>query len=642
MDRLYMTFVQATTGHGGWPMSVWLTPEGAPFLGGTYFPPDDRHGRRGFPAMLRALTEAWRTNRGALVNRGAEVMDALREMAARGEQGGGTDDDAYGRLPDAGKVLRTAFETFAGEFDAEWGGFGVAPKFPRPSVLNLLARVHARALAADAESATTTHVGEMLRTTLDRMAAGGMNDQLGGGFHRYSVDRFWHVPHFEKMLYDQAQLVVAYLEAFQITGHAAYVETVRATLGYVMRDLTAPDGGFYCAEDADSPLPGNPAEHAEGAFYVWTDAELDAALTPEEARLARFHYGVAAEGNAPAGSDPQGEFTGKNILTSHRSLEETAQHFQQPTHRVRTLLELAREKLFHVRRARPRPHLDDKVLTGWNGLMISAFARAYQVLDELKFVRAARGAADFLRANLYDAAHSTLRRSHRGEASNIPGFADDYAFLIQGLLDLYEADFDVDDLLWAERLQDTMDRLFHDDANGGYFSTATATGGGATSDGVLLRLKDDHDGAEPAAGSVAAMNLVRLAALRGRADLRERAARMLGAARERLEQLPQALPAMAAALDAFVRAPRQIVLAAAAQGKDEPDLRALRRAAHRIFRPGTHYLFADGGAAQRTLAERLPFLTDVRPVDGRAAAYVCEDGTCQLPVTDPAALESLP
>ena len=266
VDRLYMTFVQATTGHGGWPMSVWMTPEGSPFLGGTYFPPEDRHGRRGFPAMLRAIAEAWETDRDALTSRGAQVLEALHEMAARGN---GEGDN---QLPDAGKVLRKGFESFAKEFDAEWGGFGDAPKFPRPSALNLLARVYDRAADVDPDGATAGKAAEMLTRTLERMAAGGMNDQLGGGFHRYSVDRFWHVPHFEKMLYDQAQLVPAYLEGFQITGNKAFAETVRATLGYVSRDLTAPEGGFYCAEDADSPLPGNPEEHAEGAFYVWTDA----------------------------------------------------------------------------------------------------------------------------------------------------------------------------------------------------------------------------------------------------------------------------------------------------------------------------------------------------------------------------------
>ena len=304
-----------------------------------------------------------------------------------------------------------------------------------------------------------------------------------------------------------------------------------------------------------------------------------------------------------------------------------------PVHRVRTLLELAREKLFYARKNRPRPHRDDKVLTGWNGLMVTAFSRAYAVLDELRFLRPARDAVAFVRANLFNPETGTLLRSYREGASMVPGFSDDYAFLVQGLLDLYEADFDLEHLLWAERLHDTMDRLFFDEANGGYFSTAEDDGGQV---GVLVRLKDDHDGAEPAAGSVAAMNGIRLGAMRGRADLRERAARTLGAARERLEQMPQAMPAMACALDAFVRSPRQVVIAG---DKEAADTRALLRAVRRPFRPGQVLLHADGGESQRQLAGRLPFLTDVRPVNGRAAAYVCEDGTCQLPVTKPSALE---
>lgn len=632
VDRLYMTFVQATTGSGGWPMSVWLQPDGKPFLGGTYFPPEDRYGRRGFPAILRAISGAWKTDRAKIAAQSDRVLDALRDMAAGGadENGGAGSHE----LPAAARAMENGFRQFANTFDPEWGGFGDAPKFPRPVVLNLLARVGAASSRAQTrpDEKLAERAKEMLFVTLDKMAAGGMHDHLGGGFHRYSVDRFWHVPHFEKMLYDQAQLAVAYLEAYQISGREEYAAVARDVLAYVMRDLTSPEGGFYCAEDADSLLAHGRPEHAEGAFYVWTKAEIERALSAEEARLFCFHYGVETEGNAPPGSDPQEEFVGKNILIQRHAPEETARHFEQPRHRVEFHLTQAREKLFHLRKTRPRPHLDDKILTAWNGLTISAFARAYRVLDETKYLNAARAAAGFIKTKLYREADGILLRSFREGASNIEGFADDYAFLIAGLLDLYEADFRTADLTWAERLQATQDRLFFDEANGGYFNNS------ARDPSVLLRLKEDHDGAEPAASSVAALNLAQLAVLTGREDERlERARRTLGAFAPAIERVPQAVPAMLCALD-FVRGePRQLVIAGQ---RDAADTRALLRAANRRFRPTQVLLFADGGADQRWLVEHLPFLEGVGPVEGKAAAYVCENRACQLPTTDPVALES--
>ncbi len=415
VDRLYMTFVQATTGSGGWPMSVWLQPDGKPFLGGTYFPPEDRYGRRGFPAILRAISDAWKTDRAKIAAQSDRVLDALRDMAAGSASEG---DAGTSELPVAARALENGFRQFANSFDPEWGGFGDAPKFPRPVVLNLLARVQAARGKSTPEEKSAERAREMLFVTLDKMAAGGMHDHLGGGFHRYSVDRYWHVPHFEKMLYDQAQLAVAYLETYQISGKEEYAAVARDVLAYVMRDLTSPEGGFYCAEDADSLLAHGKPEHAEGAFYVWTKEEIERALSVEEARLFCHHYGVEKDGNAPPGSDPQEEFIGKNILIQRHTLEETARHFEQPRHRVEFHLTQAREKLFHLRKTRPRPHLDDKILTAWNGLTISAFARAYRVLDETKYLNAARAAAEFVKAKLCRESDGILLRSFREGASN--------------------------------------------------------------------------------------------------------------------------------------------------------------------------------------------------------------------------------
>ncbi|HSV63815.1 MAG TPA: thioredoxin domain-containing protein, partial [Chthoniobacterales bacterium] len=423
VDRVYMTFVQATTGGGGWPMSVWLTPELKPFVGGTYFPPEDRWGQPGFTKVLERIAAAWKKDREKISEQGTKIVAALAEAAVAGTVEPGSRLNA--------KTLDAAYQQIARSYDAHEGGFGVAPKFPRPVTLNFLTRVYAR----NPQSESGKHALEMNLFTLRKMAAGGMHDHLGGGFHRYSVDAYWHVPHFEKMLYDQAQLAVAYLEAFQITREPIFESVARDILDYVRRDMTAKDGGFFSAEDADSVVPDNPTKKAEGAFYVWDKKEVDSALGPV-AEIFDFHYAVKAEGNVPAGGDPHGEFTGKNILIELGSTAATAKHFGKQENEVREILARARETLFALRAKRPRPHLDDKIITAWNGLMISAFARAAQVLGDAGYLEAATRAASFLRAELYDASRKILFRNFREGRSAIEGFADDYAFLIQALLDL--------------------------------------------------------------------------------------------------------------------------------------------------------------------------------------------------------------
>ncbi|MFL6567871.1 MAG: thioredoxin domain-containing protein, partial [Chthoniobacterales bacterium] len=429
VDRVYMTFVQATTGHGGWPMSVWLTPELKPFVGGTYFPPEDRYGQPGFKRVLQRIAGAWKQDSAKIAEQGTRIIEALSEAA--GASGG-----AAGAVDPA--VIEQAYEQIARSYDAHEGGFGSAPKFPRPVTLNFLLRVYAR----DPQSAMGKNALEMTLFTLRKMAAGGMHDHLGGGFSRYSVDTYWHVPHFEKMLYDQAQLANAYIDAFQITHDPLYESVARDVLDYVRRDMTAPEGGFYSAEDADSIIEHGKPEHAEGAFYVWSKEEIDRALGAS-AEIFDYHYGVEASGNAPPGADPHGEFTNKNILIERHSLAETAEHFGRSEDEVRELLASSRKTLFELRAKRPRPHLDDKIITAWNGLMISAFARAAQVFDNAEYLRSAENAARCIQTHLYDAPNKKLVRNYREGRSVTEGFADDYAFVIQGLLDLYEASFDV-------------------------------------------------------------------------------------------------------------------------------------------------------------------------------------------------------
>jgi uncharacterized protein len=643
VDRVYMTFVQATTGGGGWPMSVWLTPDLKPFVGGTYFPPEERYGQPGFKKVLERIATAWKENHENILEQGGKIVAALQESqsAAKGE----AQIDAA--------TLEAAYRQIDRSYDPKEGGFGNAPKFPRPATLNFLTRFYAR----DPKSDSGKQALEMALLTLRKMAAGGMHDHIGGGFHRYSVDRYWHVPHFEKMLYDQAQLAVAYLDEYQILGdphlnpqvgittgekrreadakapvRVEFEAVARDILDYVARDMTSKEGGFLSAEDADSPVvagigdPGH-GKTAEGAFYVWTKNEIDAALG-DAAEIFDFHYGVQAHGNAPEGSDPHDEFRGKNILIERHTVAETAQRFKKSEEEIAKFLAQSREKLLGIRAKRPRPHLDDKIIAAWNGLMISAFARAGQVLDDPRYLEIAMRGAKFLRANLYEEKSKLLYRNYREGRSAIEGFADDYAFVVQALLDLYEASFDIEWLKFAIELQETQDRLFFDEKNGGYFSTS---GKDAS---VFLRMKDDNDGAEPAASSVTALNLLRLSQLRDdpTAAGAERARKTIDAFAATLSHFPSAMPQMLVAFDFSLSKPRQIVIAGK---KDAPETKALLKEVHRHFLPKTILLLADGSDGQKYLGEKNEAIRAMSTVEGKSAAYVCENFTCKAPVTDP-------
>ena len=611
VDRVYMTFVQATTGGGGWPLNVWLTPGLKPFVGGTYFPPEDRHGQPSFRKVLLRISDAWEKDRTKITESGNDIVAALARSANQAPEGEGKVD---------AKLIDTAYQQIARGYDAREGGFGGAPKFPRPVTLNFLFHVYNR-------SAPDSEVGDaalgMALLTLRKMAAGGMHDQLGGGFHRYSVDASWRVPHFEKMLYDQAQLANAYLTAYQITGDLLYEAIARDTLDYVRRDLTDPAGGFYSAEDADSLATAGAKEKAEGAFYVWTKQEIDGALG-EYAELFDYLYGVEAGGNAPPGSDPQGEFQGKNILYERQSFAETAKHFGKSELDVDESMRYRRAALLELRAKRPRPHLDDKIITAWNGLMISAFARAAQLLGDPAYLETATRAAEFVREKLCDTKAHTLRRSYRGGPAGVAGFAEDYAFYIQGLLDLYEASFDTQWLELAEQLQTTQDRLFWDGQNGGYF---TSTGDDPN---IVIRMKEDNDNAEPAASSIAARNLLRLGQIRDAKEWRRRGQKTIEAFSAALNHFPSALPQMLVALDFSLTKPKQIIIAGESGATDT---RELLDEVRRHYLPNTIVLLADGGAGQNFLAAKLEEVKAMKPIDGKAAAYVCENFSCKAPVT---------
>jgi uncharacterized protein len=609
VDRVYMTFVQSTTGSGGWPMSVFLTPELKPFLGGTYYPPDDRYGRPGFGSLLARIADVWEKTPEKIIDQGAHFTEAIETHLREGQSSESS--------PLTLKWLENGYRQLASGFDPEEGGFSSAPKFPRPSVFNFLLRYWRRT--------QETKAFDMVEFTLRKMARGGICDHLGGGFHRYSVDDRWHVPHFEKMLYDQAQLAVAYSEIVQATGDQEFEHTLRATLDYVLRDLTSPEGGFYSAEDADSfPREGS-TEKREGAFYVWTQEEIDDLLTPEESLVFRRMYGVGRAGNVVTASDPHGELAGQNVLFLQNDWETVAELTGRTGDDVSRLASAAREKLKAARDQRPKPHLDDKIVTAWNGLMISGFAKGFQALEDQRYLVAAQRAGAFVRREL---SQRRLLRSYRGTAGATNGFAEDYAFLIQGLLDLYEADFDLRWLQWAGELQVQMNALFAD-PKGGYFSTEE----GAVD--ILFRMKEDHDGAEPSANSVAAMNLARLGRIFDRKEFQHAASRVLGAFHQALERMAAALPQMLASLDATLTDPVQIVLAGQ---RDLPETAELLRVLWKRYLPNKVVLLADGGEDQKWLAQHVDALRLMTPVQGRTAAYVCQNFTCELPVTEPAQL----
>ncbi len=600
VDRVYMLFVQASSGSGGWPMSVWLTPDLKPFFGGTYFPPDARYGRPGFPEVLSHIAQAWRSNREKLVASSESILEQLQSyVSSKGDTS----------LLD-NELFESGYWQLRRSFDSQFGGFGSAPKFPRPVTLNYLLRYYA---AANSDEAL-----EMVTATLRHMAAGGMNDQLGGGFHRYSVDRRWFVPHFEKMLYDQAQLATSYLEAFQITREPSYERIARDIFTYTLRDMRHVEGGFFSAEDADSADPENPSHKGEGAFYIWRQADIESLLDKKTAAWFCHRYGVLPNGNVQ--EDPQGEFSGRNILYEAFSVDDTAAEFKTPSAILEEALSNARRILFNVRNSRPRPHLDDKVLTSWNALMISALAKGAQILSDAEYLSAATRAADFLISRMYSSDSGILLRRFRDGDAAVQGFLDDYAFFAQALLDLYETNFRPEYLLLACRLAREAFPRFRDQENGGFFSTANSDAN------LLLRIKDDYDGAEPSGNSVATDVLLRLVHLTGDESFRAGAERALTASTPKLREQPTQAPQMMVAAGRWLAEPAQLVVRCASISERVQSFIDEKR---RTFAPNWTLAVVSDDAVDQ-LRSVAPFLAGLsRSAD--VTVYECRNFVCQLP-----------
>jgi uncharacterized protein YyaL (SSP411 family) len=611
LDNVFMTFVVATTGSGGWPMTVWLTPDLKPIVGGTYFPSEEREGLPSLMSVLVQVSDDWRDHEPDLRQQASDITAKLQAFA---------NQKTAPAVPLDAALLEKEFEKFASRFDAQEGGFGDAPKFPRPVILEFLAHFYARNGASSPQGGQAL---AMILFTLKKMAAGGIHDQLGGGFHRYATDGIWFVPHFEKMLYDQAQLAVAYTEAYQITHDVIYLSVARDILDYVKKDMTDPEGGFYSAEDADSLPTAASTERSEGAYYVWTNDQVNAVLNPADASLFDFIYGVEQGGNVS--SDHGEDFQSKNILFQKHTLAEAAAQFHQSPDQIKQRLNQSRSQLLIARAKRPRPRKDDKIITAWNGLMISAFAKAYEAIGDKADLDAAKEAARFIEEHLYDPGSRTLLRAYDKGPMPTAGFADDYAFLIQGLLDLYDASLDTHWLAWALDLQSSQDRLFWDSTNGGYFNAA------ADDPNLLLRNKEVEDEAEPAANSIAALNLLRLGRLFDDKTKQQQAEKLLGAFSAQLTEAPGASPQMLVAAAYDLSPSQEVVIAGSA---DAADGKAMIRETQKLFAPYRTLVLVNGTDSKAFFAQHAPFYNSLPAKEGNATAYVCQNYVCQLPTTD--------
>ena len=578
IDSIYMSAVQALTGQGGWPMTVFLTPEGKPFYGGTYFPPEDRSGMIGFRRALETL---------------AGIYDDKREDIAR------TTDSLIQRMEQmtplsAGSELLTtdimgaAFVTLAGNFDDKHGGMGLQPKFPQPMVQEFLLRHHLRTGDRGAL--------EMVELTLDKMALGGIYDQIGGGFHRYSTDTFWLVPHFEKMLYDNALLVRLYLHAYQATGKPLYRRVVEETLDYVLREMTDGSGGFYSTQDADS-------EGEEGKFFVWRPEEVFSVLGKEDGEWFNSYYDVTLNGN----------FEGHSIL-----------NVKVPDAEMESLLGASRAKLYEARETRVKPDRDEKILTAWNGLMMAAFAEAGAVLERKDYIDAASANAAFLLRELRDG--DRLLRTYKDGSARLKGYLEDYSFLIEGLLAVHEATFDGEWLQQAVALGHQMVELFWDATSGQFYDTGT------DHEELVLRPRDVQDNAIPSGSSMAASTLLKLAVVTGDGDLERRAVQALRGVRELMERFPTGAGQWLGALDFYLSSPKEIAVIGE---PGDADTDALLREVFMSYLPNRVLV---GRGPMDDAIVGLPLVEGRSMLRGRATAYVCRNYTCELPVNEPEAL----
>ncbi|MCL0028935.1 thioredoxin domain-containing protein [Dehalococcoidia bacterium] len=585
VDSIYMAAVQAMTGQGGWPMTVFLTPDGDPFYGGTYFPPDDRRGLPAFPRVMQSISDAYRSNPSEVKRVTGQLVEHIRLS------GSGTPS----RDPLTEKILDGAFRIVRGNFDDIHGGVGMQPKFPQPMTYEFLLRYHAR--SGDPEAL------EMVQLTLDQMAEGGIYDQIGGGFHRYSTDAFWLVPHFEKMLYDNALLAKLYLHAYQVTGDDRYRQIVEQTLEYVRREMTSPEGGFYSAQDADS-------EGVEGKFFVWRPEEIISVLGKDRARIVNRYFGVTQVGN----------FEGKSILHRSAAVHQVADETGLSQEEFSDFIKDASRELLEARQERIAPERDDKVLTAWNGMMLRAYAEAGAVLGRADYVEVARRCASFLLDVMRR--DDRLLRTYRNGEAKLNAYLDDYACLIDGLISLHEADMDFRWLREVEALANDMVALFWDDATGQFYDT------GNDHEKLIVRPRGVSDNAVPCGLSMAADTLLRLAVITGNSEFESKAVASLQSSRDVMARIPMGAGHWLGALEFYLSKPKEVAIIG---GPLYSDTQALVEQVYRPFIPNRVLVVATPDDVEES---GYPLLSGRTMVDGKAAAYLCENYVCRLPLTD--------
>lgn len=585
IDSLYMNAVQAITGMGGWPLSVFMTPEGKPFYGGSYFPKRSGFGRPGFEQVLLGISDAWQNRRDELLSSSNQISQLLNQINRF---------DQPGRLSTG--ILKKAYDALESSFDEAFGGFGGAPKFPQPGNFLFLLVYHQR---TGSEKAL-----QMVCKTLKEMAKGGIYDHLGGGFHRYSTDSKWHIPHFEKMLYDQALIVRIYLQTYQVTGDICFKEVAEKNLDYVLRELCSSEGGFYSGEDADS-------EGGEGKFYVWSPGETEAVLGKKKAAVFNRRYGVRETG----------DIKGKSVLRIKAGIDQISRELNMNKQEVEREILASRRSLLDARRKRPRSNRDEKIITGWNGLMIGTLALGGTVLRKVKYIQAAQRCASFLLERVR--IDERLARYHKENPSKVQGFLEDYVFLTMGLLKLYEADFDIRWMEEAESLAENAINLFKDPAEGGFFRTA------ADAEKLMVRDKSRFDGAIPSGNSVAASVLLRLGRLTMKEHFTQAGESVLKVFSGLLRQTPTSLSWMLNALHFYLGPTQEIVITG-----NRKQAAAFADVAGDYFLPNALLVFHPDNGEGKRVEQHIPFVKEQIPIGGRTCVYLCENYACKQPVIE--------
>lgn len=611
VDRVYMSALQAMTGAGGWPMSMFLTPELKPFYGATYIPPKAKYGRAGFEDVIEQIHKVWTGKEKEVIESSDKITENLRSIL----QSKSNTSDAANLDKE---ILENAFITIQKIYDEEHGGFGSGNKFPRPVVYNFLLDYYYHSKDFSAL--------DMVTFTLKKMYEGGMYDHLAGGFHRYSVDHFWRVPHFEKMLYDQAQLIVTYVNTFLITKNKFFLFIAEDTARYVLENLQNTSGGFFSAEDAESIVGTGNGTHQkeEGAYYLWKKDELESILNKNDSEIFNYFYGILNQGNTV--NDPHEVFGNKNVLYIANDIFETAKKFNKTPAEIAEIIDNCREKLLHERIKRPRPHLDDKILTSWNGLMLSALAKVFSVTGNEIYIQSARKTFEFIKDYLYQ--NKNLLHRYRDGDSKYDGTLEDYAYLVQGLLDLYESTFEFEFLASAAELNKAAVEKFYDNDNGGFFDTQRKTAD------VFLETKDDYDGAEPSGNSVQIMNLLRLGFITDDKNLTEKALKCLNFFAGNMSRLPFSSPQMLCSLSFYLHSPKEIIFSGY---KESTDFQKLKKTVEEIYIPNKVLLYAS-----LELENISPFIKNlIIDNNNESKVYVCENYQCKLPTEDAEELKRL-